>query len=237
MAKLIILLIVLVYLGVTSIRFFRRVEIGEKLTETTVPFSFHVEKEGAGRYKRILIAGDSLAVGVGSTRSEDSIAGRIHVDVPDAEIINSAKSGANLAQVAQQIENLTGRFDLIVVIGGANDIIRFRSYEKAESDAHILIQNAKEKGDRVIWIVSGNIGLAPVWPWPAGSVYAYRTRKYHTVFRSLAEREGIIFIDLFRERADDIFAKDPERYYTQDGLHLSSDGYMVWYEAIKKELF
>lgn len=237
MTKLVIILIVFVYLGITSIRFFRRVEISTQLIEATVPFSFQGAKEGAGRYQRILIAGDSLAMGVGSIHGKNSLAGRIHADFPSAEIVNSARSGAKLAQATDQIHDRTGRFDVIVIAAGANDIIRFRPYRRAESDARLLLQVAKEKGDRVIWLVSGNIGLAPLWPWPVGSLYTYRTRKYHAKFQSLAKKEGVMFVDLFKERADDIFIKDPVRYYAKDGLHLSDDGYMVWHEALRKELF
>jgi len=224
------------YLGIAGMQFFRRVQISGKLIETTTPFSFHPEEWGVGRYTRILIAGDSLAAGIGSARSEDSIAGRLHRDFPDAEIVNTAKSGAKLAEVIEQMNTVMGRFDLVVIMGGANDIIRFHSLQKAESDADIVLKVAKEKGDQVLWLVSGNIGLAPLWPWPVGPVYTYRTRKYHAIFRALAEKEGIVFINLLKERADDVFAKDPARYYAKDGLHLSSDGYAVWYEAIKEKL-
>ena len=236
MIKFIFLFIILVYLGFSGVQFFRRVQISGRLIEVTTPFSFPAEKLGANRYKRILVAGDSLAVGIGSVQSEHSIAGRLHADFLDAEIVNTALSGAKLAGVTEQVSGVDGRFDLVVIMGGANDIIRFHSIKIAESDASLLLKAVKEKGDHVIWLVSGNIGLAPIWPWPIESIYTYRTRKYHAIFRALAEKEGIVFINLLKERADDVFAKDPARYYAKDGLHLSSDGYAVWYEAIKEKL-
>lgn len=233
MVKFVFLFITLLYLGFAGVQFFRRVQISGNLIEVTTPFSFHTEKLGADRYKRILVAGDSLAVGIGSVRSENSIAGRLHVDFPGAEIVNTAKSGVKLAEVTEQVNNVDGRFDLVVIMGGANNIIRFHSIKTAESDASLLLKIAKEKGDQVIWLVSGNIGLAPLWPWPLGPIYTYRTRKYHAIFRTLAEKEGVVFMNLFKDRRDDVFSKDPERYYAKDGLHLSDDGYEVWHEAIK----
>lgn len=227
--------LVLAYAGIAGLRFYSRVQKSTQLIDAATPYSFHADHEGSGKYRRILVAGDSLAMGVGSARSEGTIAGRLHMDFPDAEIVNSAESGAKLAQVSGQVRAAPGQFDYVIIMAGANDIIRFHSWKRAEADAQYLVERAKEKGDHIVWVVSGNIGLAPIWPWPIGALYTYRTRKYHALFESIAKKEGVAFVQLFQERADDVFTKDPDRYYAEDGLHLSGDGYGVWYEAIKRK--
>lgn len=233
MALKIIALLLLIYFAFAAFHVGRRVYIGRELAHNVEPFSYATDHSD----KRILVVGDSLAVGTGATRAEDTIAGRIHQDFPHAEIINISQNGAEMKEVAEELNQVSGRFDLVVITGGANNIIHFRNFGEAKSDAELMVKNAKEKSDRVVWLASGNIGLAPIWPWPLGQIYTHKTRKYHAEFRSVAEEGGVQFVNLFMERNEDIFAKDPRRYYSSDGLHPSGDGYGVWYEALTASLY
>ncbi len=42
-----------------------------------------------------------------------------------------------------------------------------------------------------------------------------------------------MYVDLFRERKDEIFNTDIPRYYAPDLFHPSGDGYGVWYSSLK----
>jgi len=225
----IVAFLLLIYFVFAAFHVGRRVYIGRELAHNVASFSYPADNPD----KRILIVGDSLAVGTGAMRAEDTIAGRIHQDFPRAEIINISQNGAEMKEIAEELNQVSGRFDLVVITGGANDIIHFRNLGKAKSDAELMVKNAKAKSDQAVWLVSGNIGLAPIWPWPLGQIYTYKTRKYHAEFRSVAEENGVKFVNLFMERNEDIFERDPQRYYAPDGLHPSGHGYGVWYEKIK----
>jgi lysophospholipase L1-like esterase len=52
----------------------------------------------------------------------------------------------------------------------------------------------------------------------------------------LAARRGdATFVDLFHERDNDPFLKDPDRFFAPDYLHPSNDGYGLWYDALKSQ--
>ena len=224
--------LLLIYFAFAVFHVGRRIYIGKELSHNIIPFSYHVNNPD----KRILVVGDSLAVGTGAARTEDTIAGRIHQDFPHAEIINISKNGAKIGDVVNQLNEASGHFDFVIMTGGANDIIYFRNLDKVKLDTELATKSAKAKSNLVVWIVSGNIGLAPIWPWPLGPIYTHQTRKYHEELRKVAEENQVEFINLFMERSEDIFRKDPRRYYAPDGLHLSGDGYAVWYERIRSKL-
>ncbi len=38
------------------------------------------------------------------------------------------------------------------------------------------------------------------------------------------------------EKHEDVFTKDPKRYYAPGDLHPSGDGYGMWYERIKTHI-
>ncbi len=225
-----IVLFLLVYIAIAVILYSRKMARCKQLVRKAIPFSYKLDNPK----KRILIAGDSLAAGVGAENINETIAGRFHQDFPEAEIVNVSKSGAKLANIVNQIDQVNGKFDLLFMTGGANDIIHLSSFDTIQSTSALLLKKAKERSDKIIWLVSSDIGLAPLWPWPVGLFFSYRSRRYHALFRSLAKEQGVIFVNVFKERRDDLFIKNPKKYYSPDGLHLSSDGYEVWYESIKK---
>ena len=88
-------------------------------------------------------------------------------------------------------------------------------------------------GDRVILFTSGSVGSAPVFPWPLSTVYTHRTKKVRELFMRVAKEKNIAYVDLFKEKRDDPFLKDIQRFYCPDMLHLTADGYRVWYDQLK----
>ena len=51
----------------------------------------------------------------------------------------------------------------------------------------------------------------------------------------IKERQGVAFVDLYRRSGGDLFATDPDRYYAEDGLHPSGEGYRLWFERLVEE--
>ena len=53
--------------------------------------------------------------------------------------------------------------------------------------------------------------------------------------RAGAAATGAAYVDLYRERADDPFAQDPQRLIAADHLHPSDAGYAVWFDEIERQ--
>jgi lysophospholipase L1-like esterase len=88
----------------------------------------------------------------------------------------------------------------------------------------------------VLILHSGNVGLAPFFPWPWSVLASWRAAQVRELYLDLAEGAGAHYVDLFTTREDGPFRQDYERYYASDGLHLSDMGYSVWYERIRRTM-
>lgn len=205
-----------------------RINKGVKIAQSSMPF----ERKDPNASVSVLIVGDSTGVGTGVKSPLDSIAGRLHHDFPDAEIINRAENGAHVDDVISQLTYSDKRYDLILIQAGGNDILRFTDLEALQNAIETVLDTAVKKADMVIFLSTGNVGLAPAFFAPLSWIYTARTRRVRELFINAAEQESIEYVDLFQERDADPFLKDPQRYYASDYLHPGSDGYRLWYEEI-----
>lgn len=231
-----IISICLLVLGLTTIfvvgQFFWRVQIGKNLAKHSQVFSF----TSTNPTIKILVVGDSTAVGTGAESPNLSTAGYFHQDFPTAEIINTSKNGAKVTDIIKMLNQVTGRFDLVLIQGGANNIIYFTPLATAEAEMTDLLKAAKIHSDNVVLLTSGNIGMAPIWPWPLSIFYTQRSRTFLAAFENIAKANGALFVKLFQERQDDVFIRDVKKYYAADGLHLTGAGYKAWYDQIRQTM-
>jgi lysophospholipase L1-like esterase len=209
-----------------------RIHRGVQIAEASRPF----ELGNSGAAHRVLVVGDSTGVGTGAARPEDSVAGRIAAEFPGIEVINLARNGAKAKDAMVQIESVgEARFDIVLVQVGGNDILGFTDLGELRDDIRQVLTKAGEKGQSILFMSTGNAGLAPAFFPPVSWIYAARTRDARAVFMDASRERGIQYVDLFRERGNELFLSDPDRYYAQDYLHPSSEGYRIWYEELKKQ--
>jgi lysophospholipase L1-like esterase len=209
-----------------------RISIGKQFAEEAVPFSRELE---APRI-RILTIGDSTVVGTGVSESRFSIAGRLAEDFPEADIINEGQNGLRAADVTRRISLLEGSYDLVLVQAGGNDIIRFTKLEQLRGSVSTILREAKRLSPNVLILHSGNVGLAPFFPWPWSVLASWRAAQVRELYMELAEGAGAHYVDLFTTKEEDPFRHDYARYYASDGLHLSDMGYGIWYERIRRTM-
>lgn len=74
---------------------------------------------------RLLIVGDSTAVGTGASSPQASLAGLIAQDHPQWLIDNRGQDGALFADVVRQLA-IEEHYDMVLVLAGGNDVIRMR---------------------------------------------------------------------------------------------------------------
>lgn len=91
----------------------------------------------------MLILGASTGVGVGATLPEQSIAGLLATDYPDADIVNVAVSGARVAGAIAQVRMYSEadlRFDLALLHVGGNDVVADTPLHQLADDCDTLLQ-------------------------------------------------------------------------------------------------
>src|SRR5688572_21396111 len=121
-SRILLLLIVLIILAVFFLarQIPGRLSAGHELVARSRPFSVD---RGQNSF-RILIAGDSTAVGTGVADLNQSIAGRLARDFPRATITNLGENGLRTGEVADRLAvRGSERADLILLQTGGNDIL------------------------------------------------------------------------------------------------------------------
>lgn len=216
-----------------------RIRYYGSITDRLVSSATRVEHHPDSSTRRILIIGDSLWAGVGAGNPEDSLAGRLIADLPEAEVENKAISGARIADGLDQLDvalSEPGEYDQIIIQLGANDILNFSSLKQARKDLRQLLEQAQAAAPDVAYMVSGSVGFAPVFLRPLDWLYTFQSRRYLAVFGAVAEKAGVEYIDLYRARKFDPFYKNPEKFYAADKFHPSGAGYGLWYGKCKGQL-
>jgi lysophospholipase L1-like esterase len=176
---------------------------------------------------RLLIVGDSTAVGTGATAPQASVAGLLGQSFPRLEIDNRARDGAKFAGLLTQLHG-DERFDMVLVMAGGNDVVRLRGLTALQSDVDRVAQHARQRADLVVLMPAGNVGNAPFFFAPVSWLMTWRSRRLHAFVSEAASRHGAVLVTLFRESADDPFVQRPE-LNAADGLHPSDAGYRVWF--------
>lgn len=193
--------------------------------------------QGSGG-SRILILGDSTAVGTGASHSEDSIAGRLAHDFPNAEIVNLGKNGGLISDVTKQINSVKHeKFDLIIISVGGNDVWSLTSLNSIGTNLNYIFSTATTMNQgKVFFLLYNNIGDAPIFPGFIRFFLKNRCNKIHNRIIITADFREIPVIKLFTEDTDNPFIKSPATLFAKDGIHPSSSGYGLWYKRMWREM-
>jgi lysophospholipase L1-like esterase len=161
------------------------------------------------------------------------LAGLLAREYPQLLIDNRGRDGALLADVVSQLAT-DDRFDVVLVLAGGNDVIRLRSRDAMRADIERVANAAAARAPLVVLMPSGNVGNAPFFFLPLSWLMTSRSRALHDFVADSATRSGFIYVDLFRERANDPFVADPS-LNASDGLHPSDAGYRNWWGELQKQ--
>ena len=187
---------------------------------------------------RLLVVGDSTAVGTGAEEPAQSIAGRIGRDFPDTLIENRAVNGALTKAVDRQIRSAAlARYDAVLIQVGGNDALRFTSRRQLEAALRSAIREARAHSPRVALMSTGDLGDAPAIPWPLSYLFRARAEMVRDLFRQVARELDCTYVDLWLPAgAPNPFEREPDRYYARDGLHPAGPGYAAWYTTLREQV-
>ncbi|MCY7315245.1 MAG: GDSL-type esterase/lipase family protein [Rubrivivax sp.] len=207
-----------------------RLKTSADLVKQSQPF----QARPAAPERRLLIVGDSTAVGTGASRPEASLAGLISREQPRWLIVNRAQDGAKFADIADQLQG-SERFDLVLVMGGGNDVIRFTSGSALRANIDRTAARAAALAPQVVLMPAGNVGNAPFFFAPWSWWMSARARDMHDAVRAAAARHGATYVRLYKEPQDDPFVQQADRLHAADKLHPSDDGYSAWFAELRRQ--
>lgn len=221
-----ILLLWIVYFAVKGIYFLLSIRFTGRYRQ---PSSFD---RGTGH--KILLAGDSTAVGTGAKDAHQTLGAFLSRDFPQTTIINKGVNGATTSQVADVLAKMTtGHFDLVLVSTGGNDVWAFtRKMKLRKAVQRVLLEAIRLSDGRAILLFFGNEGSAPFFPWLLKGTLLTRTEMVRSVFEEECEQMGVPFIELFSQPRENPFVSDPNTHFAPDGLHPNEIGYWNWYKRL-----
>lgn len=216
-----------------SLRMILRLLLNKQHAHTTKPYSTPKIQES-----RILVLGDSTAVGTGASSPEDTIAGRLAHDFPNTQVINLGKNGGLIADVRTQIDKVKNQnFDMIIITAGGNDVWHFTRLSRIRRLLLSIFRDANAmSNNRVIFLIYNNIGSAPLFPSLLQYILRKRCVKVQSLIQKTALESRVPTIDLFSKEDHNPFLKNPKELFASDGIHPSSRGYALWYNRMWRKM-
>ena len=205
--------------------------IGDVLADEAVAF----ERKAMPHAPAVLVVGDSTGVGTGATTPGESIAGLLGAAFPHISIVNHSVNGARTLDVIMQLAGTgPGRYDLVLVHAGGNDVLRRTPLRALEPQVDALMRLARKLSSNVIVTTIPNIGLLPMFFPPLSWWMSRRARQVCALYAASARQHGAHYLDFYHRRGTCPLASDPQRYFARDGLHPSNECYRYVFEAMMK---
>lgn len=186
---------------------------------------------GRGPSFRVMVIGESTAVGVGASRHAEALPGFLAEELGERlrRGVAWSVSGRNGATARRIIGGLVppangSAPDLVVVTAGINDLLRRRPLRRWAADVTELVALLRGRFPEATVLVAGMppVHRFPALPRPLRSVLGARARAMDRITRDAAAAGGAVHAPM-----DEAMARDP-RLFASDGFHPSAAGYRVW---------
>ncbi len=180
---------------------------------------------------RVLLAGDSIAAGVGASSPETGMAGRIGAELGKKNHViftNIAVSGNRMADLLNSSlppkkQNLT------ILVISSNDFFHFTNPAKFESDTEAVLSRYEKNTNKIILIGPGDIGGARAIPLFMKPTYNYKRGTYVNILEKAAAKHKITYVNP-KDKKHDIKAYG--RIEASDGFHPNDNGHKFWADII-----
>lgn len=194
---------------------------------------------GQGPILRLLIVGDSSAVGVGTSHQEEALLGHMRKRLSQTNTVYwsvDAKTGATTADTITRLqESQQQKFDVVSVSLGVNDVTGLVPLSVWLQRFTTLLELIEFKFQADVICVSGipKMQYFPLLPQPLRWVVGAQAARYHRALRKLvSNRAGCQFVEMNFE--PDVSQMSP------DGFHPGPKIYAEWgrkvYRAIRRDV-
>jgi lysophospholipase L1-like esterase len=187
---------------------------------------------------RLVLLGDSTALGVGVGRVADTVGGQLAALLADGtngrrvELSNVAVAGSLSSDLGTQVARaLVGvRPDVAVILVGANDVLRLGGTRDAVEYLAAAVRRLRGAGVAVVVGTCPDLASARAFAVPLRQLIGWRGRRLaHAQAVAVRAADGVP-VDL-AEQTGAVFRADAGTF-CPDGYHPSADGYRVWAHAL-----
>ena len=184
---------------------------------------------------RLVMLGDSGALGVGVEDVGDTVGGQLAALLATGrrvELSSVGVSGSRSSDLATQVARalLGQRPDVAVILVGANDVIGLRSPGEAAAYLGAAVRRLREAGVEVVVGTCPDLGAARAIAPPLRQVVAWWGRRVGRAQVRAVHAAGGGVVDLGADTGP-VFRADPNTL-CEDRYHPSADGYRVWAYAL-----
>jgi len=161
---------------------------------------------------RVLVVGDSSALGTGANAPSHSVAGRLAAAHPSWAIGNLACNGSRTSDVARMLARMARRlgrrrtgpyYDAVVIHLGGDDALRPARLGSSSVSLVLALAAANELARYALLVTGGSLALMttlpPPWSWFVGR----RGRPGRDLFQAIAWEAGVECIEPYRHSAID----------------------------------
>jgi lysophospholipase L1-like esterase len=189
---------------------------------------------------RLVLLGDSSALGVGVDRVAETVGGRLAELLSAAEtstprrveLSSVAVSGSRAADLGTQVARalLGDHPDVAVILVGTNDVLRL--HRPGDSAAHLAaaVRRLVEAGAAVVVGTCPDLGAVRAFAPPLRQLTGLLGKRMARVQALAVAQAGGVPVDLGTATGP-VFRADSGTL-CRDGFHPSADGYRVWAHAL-----
>jgi lysophospholipase L1-like esterase len=193
--------------------------------------------------------GDSTSTGVGADDLTGSMAWRVAEGLGDGPVVVTVlgRSGDQVHEVLdEQLPQLAdvllpGSEHVVLVSIGANDVTALTRrptfegrYLQMVDEIEVALDGAGVDAS-VVLVGIPDIGTAPRLLPPLRQLAGLRGAQLDDEIAAVARRRGLHHVEL-ADRTSRTFSSDPDRFFSADEYHPSSDGHEVWADAVLASL-
>lgn len=187
---------------------------------------------------RLVLLGDSSALGVGVSRLADTVGGQLaHLlaEGPAGQLVHLSSvgvSGSRSTDLATQVARalLGERPDVAVILIGANDATSLRRSTAAAACLGATVHRLREARVEVVAGTCPDLGAVRAIAPPLRHLVGWSGRRTARAQTLAVLTAGGTVVDLATE-AGPVFRADAGTF-CHDGFHPSADGYRVWAHAL-----
>jgi lysophospholipase L1-like esterase len=187
---------------------------------------------------RLVLLGDSAALGVGVDRVADTVGGQLAELLADGptgrrvELSSVGVSGSRATDLATQVARalLGDRPDVAVILVGANDATALRRPSESAAYLGAAVRRLRETGTEVVVGSCPDLGAVRAVAPPLRQALGWLGRRMARAQARAVRDAGGTVVDLGSETGP-VFRADAGTL-CHDGYHPSADGYRVWAHAL-----
>jgi lysophospholipase L1-like esterase len=185
---------------------------------------------------RLVLLGDSTALGVGVDKLTDTVGGQLaellSADGRQVQLSSVGVAGSRSSDLATQVARclLGTRPDVAVILVGANDATALRRPADAAVYLGAAVRRLRDAGVEVVVGACPDLGAARAIAPPLRQIVGWLGRRVARAQVRAVHAAGGAVVDLGAETGA-VFRADPHTL-CHDRFHPSADGYRVWAYAL-----